>query len=94
MCTRHLTLVFLSWAIGSLPGMAQSNKPSMGKLRITVSPKQASVFVDGRAIRDGSQTIDLPAGNHTVDVNGGGGVWSGRTPDRSKALAAQVGSHS
>jgi OmpA family protein/PEGA domain-containing protein len=39
-----------------------------GKLRIAVNPQQAYVFVDGKAIRDGSQTIELPAGTHEVGV--------------------------
>ena len=39
-----------------------SNIP--GKLKIHVEPKQAYVFVDGKAIRDGSQTIVLASGDH------------------------------
>lgn len=39
-----------------------------GKLKIKVSPKQAYVFVDGKAIREGNQSISLPAGKHTVVV--------------------------
>lgn len=50
-----------------LPAAAQSSSP-MGKLKIKVSPKQAYVFVDGQAIRDGSQTIPLSAGKHSVGV--------------------------
>src|SRR5437879_2867085 len=71
MRTRSLVLVtlFLS-AMAFLcvvPTFAQSSAQS-GKLKIHVSPKQAYVFVDGKAIRDGSQTIDLPAGTHNVGV--------------------------
>ena len=51
----------------ALPAFAQSSNET-GKLKIHVNPKQAYVFVDGKAIRDGSQTIDLAAGNHTVGV--------------------------
>lgn len=39
-----------------------------GKLKISVTPKQAYVFVDGNAIREGSQTINLSPGKHTVTV--------------------------
>jgi len=41
-----------------------------GKLSVRVVPKQAYVFVDGRAIDygRGRQTISLPAGQHRVDV--------------------------
>jgi OmpA family protein/PEGA domain-containing protein len=49
------------------PAVAQSPDQT-GQLKIHVSPKQAYVFVDGKAIRDGSQTIGLPAGTHTVGV--------------------------
>jgi hypothetical protein len=38
------------------PSIAQSSQQT-GKLKIHVAPKQAYVFVDGKAIRDGSQTI-------------------------------------
>lgn len=49
------------------PVFAQSSAKD-GKLHIHVSPKQAYVFVDGKAIRDGSQTIELPAGTHKIGV--------------------------
>jgi hypothetical protein len=39
-----------------------------GKLKIKVIPKKAYLFVDGKAIREGSETIPLPAGKHTVVV--------------------------
>jgi peptidoglycan-associated lipoprotein len=72
MRTKRLGLVFvlsfLVALIGTLPAAAQSNAQT-GKLRITVSPKQCYVFVDGKAIRDGSQTIVLPAGEHEVGVD-------------------------
>jgi len=67
------TLIFLSAAAllicsaWTQPALAQTAE-SMGKLNIHVSPKQAYVFVDGRAIRDGSQSIKLAAGDHTVAV--------------------------
>ena len=50
-------------ALGATSGYAQN-----GKLKMKVSPKQAYVFVDGDAIREGSHTISLPAGKHTVTV--------------------------
>jgi len=49
------------------PVFAQSSEET-GKLKIHVDPKQAYVFVDGKAIRDGSQTINLAAGDHKVGV--------------------------
>ena len=47
--------------------LAQSDTKT-GILKIHVSPKQAYVFVDDKAIRDGSQSIVLDAGKHTVNV--------------------------
>jgi hypothetical protein len=47
MRTRHLTLVlvplFLAFLVGAAPAKAQS-VTAMGKLRITVNPKQAYVL--------------------------------------------------
>ena len=51
----------------AVPAFAQSSQET-GKLKIHVDPKQAYVFVDGKAIRDGSQTIELAAGDHKVGV--------------------------
>jgi hypothetical protein len=39
-----------------------------GKLKMKVTPKQAYVFVDGQAIREGSRTVSLSPGKHTVVV--------------------------
>ncbi|MGC2329414.1 MAG: OmpA family protein [Candidatus Sulfotelmatobacter sp.] len=60
-------LIAITFSLVALPAFAQSNE-SAGKLKIHVSPKQAYVFVDGKAIRDGSQTIDLQPGSHEVSV--------------------------
>jgi hypothetical protein len=57
-----LTLV-LATAFCATTGFAQD-----GKLKIKVTPKQAYVFVDGQAIREGSQSISLTPGKHTVVV--------------------------
>src|ERR1700741_979350 len=51
----------------AVPAFAQSSQET-GKLKIHVDPKQAYVFVDGKAIRDGSQIIELAAGDHKVGV--------------------------
>ena len=59
----YLLTLTLAIALGATSGFAQD-----GKLKVKVSPKQAYVFVDGQAIREGSHTITLPAGNHTVVV--------------------------
>jgi OmpA family/PEGA domain len=57
------------------PAIARSGMDT-GRIKIHVDPKQAYVFVDGNAIRDGSQTLVLNAGKHTI------GVYNyGYTPD-------------
>ncbi len=45
---------------------AQNAKP--GKLKMSVSPKQAYTFVDGKAIGPGKRTIKLDVGTHHVVV--------------------------
>src|SRR5262252_6986807 len=45
---------------------AQNAKP--GKLKISVTPKQAYTFVDGKAIGYGNQTIKLEVGTHHIVV--------------------------
>jgi len=64
---RVFALAFFAALIAIVPVSAQSGKAT-GKLKISVSPKQAYVFVDGNAIRDGSQTIKLGEGKHSVGV--------------------------
>jgi hypothetical protein len=68
----RLFILLCAFALGAAlmgppPAMAQTGKQD-GKLKIHVKPKQAYVFVDGKAIRDGSQTIHLSSGNHIVSV--------------------------
>ena len=60
-------LIAVSFSLVASSAFAQSNE-SDGRLKIHVNPKQAYVFVDGKAIRDGSQTIDLQSGSHEVSV--------------------------
>ena len=70
MLTRRLFPVLCLtalFALGSLPAFAQ-NEAGRGTLKVHVRPPQAYVFVDGKPIRDGSQTIHLDAGKHTVGV--------------------------
>ncbi|HKS67203.1 MAG TPA: OmpA family protein [Candidatus Acidoferrales bacterium] len=70
-----------------------------GKLKVKVSPKQAYLFVDGKAIREGSHAISLPAGKHTVAIVNYGykiqtqdvDIQSGKTTDLSVTLEPQGG---
>lgn len=61
------TLSSAAMLLPAAPVFAQSPARN-GKLHIHVSPKQAYVFVDGKAIRDGSQTIELSPGSHKIGV--------------------------
>jgi len=94
--TVKLTLAAMAMAaLGTVPSRAQ-NDQSAGKLKIHVSPKQAYVFVDGKAIRDGSQTIALTAGSHAIGVDNYGytpqtknvDITAGKTRDMDVVLQA------
>jgi OmpA family/PEGA domain len=43
-------------------------KDGDGKLKIKVSPKQADIFIDGKAMRQGNHSFSLSPGKHTVEV--------------------------
>src|SRR6516225_9684535 len=60
-CLIVLVLVLLNSVV-----FAQSPKP--GKLKMSVIPKQAYTFVDGKAIGPGNRTIKLDVGTHHVAV--------------------------
>jgi len=59
----YLATLVVAIALCATAGFAQD-----GKLKIKVTPKQAYVFVDGQAIREGNQSISLTPGKHTVVV--------------------------
>ncbi|MGB6546758.1 MAG: PEGA domain-containing protein, partial [Candidatus Acidiferrales bacterium] len=61
----YLSILVATLALAATPGFAQAQD---GKLKIKVMPKHAYVFVDGKAIREGSEAIPLAAGKHTVTV--------------------------
>ena len=53
----------VAFALSATASFAQD-----GKLKLKVTPAQGYLFVDGKAIREGSHTVSLPAGKHTVVV--------------------------
>src|SRR6266576_471302 len=55
-------------AIVLLSSAAFAQEPKGGKLRISVSPKEAYTFVDGKAIGPGNRTIKLEVGTHHLVV--------------------------
>src|SRR5580658_1471792 len=59
----YLATLVVAIALCATAGFAQD-----GKLKVKVTPKQAYVFVDGQAIREGNQSISLTPGKHTVVV--------------------------
>jgi len=63
---KTLCLVLALAVLISPVTFAQNTKP--GKLKISVNPKQAYTFVDGKAIGYGNQTIKLEVGTHHVVV--------------------------
>jgi hypothetical protein len=73
LTTRSSVFVLAAFIIVSLANVSTATDTGKtGKLKIHVSPKQAYVFVDGSAIRDGSQTIKLSPGPHQVTVHNSG----------------------
>lgn len=66
----HLSMLALSFLalVWLSPAIAQSSQDT-AKLKIHVEPKQAYIFVDGKAIRHGSHTIRLTPGEHTISVH-------------------------
>jgi outer membrane protein OmpA-like peptidoglycan-associated protein len=63
--TLSLMILVLAVLVGPAT-FAQQSKP--GKLRVTVSPKEAYTFVDGKAIGSGNRTIKLDVGAHRLIV--------------------------
>ena len=84
----HLTLL-LALALSATAVFAQD-----GKLKIKVTPKQADVFVDGKANPQGHNRISLAPGKHTVAVVNYGykiqtqdvDIQAGKTTDLSVTL--------
>lgn len=90
----YMFILVMALALTATSGFAQD-----GKLKIKVVPKQAYLFVDGKAIRDGSQTISLSPGKHIVAVVNYGykistqdvNIESGKTSDLTVTLEAYGG---
>src|ERR1700747_1408452 len=55
-------------AVVFLSSAAVAQESQTGKLKISVSPKQAYTFVDGKAIGPGNRTIKLEVGTHHLVV--------------------------
>lgn len=94
MRSHRLTVLIAVLALAALvalPAAAQD-----GKLKIRVTPKQAYVFVDGKAIGEGNRTLSLSAGTHEVGVYNYGfkpdvqkvTITAGKTADHNVTLQA------
>ena len=57
----YLFMLVITITLSATASFAQD-----GKLKIKVTPAQAYVFADGKAIREGSHSIPLSAGKHTI----------------------------
>jgi len=90
------------WVLSLALAMALSATASFaqdGKIKIKVTPKQAYVFVDGKALREGSRTISVSPGKHTIAIVNYGykietrdvDVTSGKTTDLTVALQSYGG---
>jgi OmpA family/PEGA domain len=69
MCAQRIrtfSLVLVATVLLSSVAFAQNAKP--GKLKMSVTPKQAYTFVDGKAIGPGNRTIKLEVGSHHLIV--------------------------
>jgi OmpA family/PEGA domain len=63
---KAFCLVFAATVLLSSVIFAQDAKP--GKLKMSVTPKQAYTFVDGKAVGPGNRTIKLDVGTHHLVV--------------------------
>ena len=63
---KTFCLVVVATVLAGSVTFAQNPKP--GKLKMSVTPKQAYTFVDGKAIGPGNRTIKLDVGTHHVLV--------------------------
>ncbi len=61
LCVALVAAVMLS-------GAASAQESKLGRLKVTVSPKQAYTFVDGEAIGPGNRTVKLALGTHHLVV--------------------------
>ena len=66
------SVVTAFWAVAGtavmLGASAFAQEARSGKLQVTVSPKQAYTFVDGKAIGPGNRTVKLAVGTHHLVV--------------------------
>jgi OmpA family/PEGA domain len=87
----------LAIALSATAGFAQD-----GKIKIKVTPSQGYIFVDGKALREGSRTISVSPGKHTIVIVNYGykletrevDVTSGKTTDVTVALQSYGGNQS
>ena len=77
------------FALFASPIFAQASDQT-GKLKIHVHPRQAYVFVDGAAVRDGSQTLSLKPGSHDVSVRNYGYIPETRSVEINSGETTEV----
>lgn len=62
------TVCLAMTAAAGLASVTFAQDPKPGKLKVTVTPKQAYTFVDGQAIGHGNQMIKLGVGSHHIVI--------------------------
>jgi OmpA family/PEGA domain len=69
MSAQRITFCLLLAGATVLAGsVAFAQSPKLGKLKMSVSPKQAYTFVDGKAMGPGNRVVKLDVGTHHVVV--------------------------
>ncbi len=65
---NHLSKLLVSLSLAFAFASIASSQQQEGTLKMSVYPKQAYTFLDGKAIGPGNRTINLPYGSHEVIV--------------------------
>ena len=68
MMNRVSKLLFVSFILGFVFSSIASAQDSVGTLKVSVYPKEAYTFVDGKAIGPGNRTFNLAYGSHDVII--------------------------
>lgn len=100
VATRGLLIVFMLSLSAALIVCAAQDKKSdqsntgMGELRVSVSPQEAYIWVDGKPVSHRSSTLHLAAGQHKVAVYNYGYEPQVHeidiSPDKRQELSAQL----
>jgi hypothetical protein len=68
MRARFFFVVSIVWSVAALGVFVQPSQAQKGKLYVQASPREAYIFVDGKALYESNYFIKLPAGDHQVAI--------------------------